>query len=91
MACTLCFHRFANALIYYGISLLLPETSDNIYLSFFVSGAVEIPGYVLAQIALTYAGRKWPLFVTMLVGGVALLCTMAVPDGDWLFSVSIIL
>ena len=74
--------RFANALIYYGISLLLPTMSkQSVHLAFFISGAVEIPGYIIAQLSLMYAGRKYSLCVTMLVGGTALLCTMAVPDG----------
>ena len=70
-------------MIYYGISLFIPTMGGNDFLSFFISGAVEIPGYLIAQLSITYVGRRLPLCVTMVIGGIALFSTMAVPDSKW--------
>lgn len=67
-------------MIYYGISLFIPSLAADDYLSFFVSGAVEIPGYLVAQLSIRYLGRRLPLCVAMVVGGLALLITLAVPE-----------
>jgi OCT family organic cation transporter-like MFS transporter 4/5 len=74
--------RFSNALIYYGVSLFVPRLAGDDFLNFFISGAVEIPGYLIAQVSIRYFGRRIPLCVTMLVGGIALLVTMAIPEGE---------
>jgi OCT family organic cation transporter-like MFS transporter 4/5 len=55
--------------------------AGNEYLNFLISGAVEIPGYFVAGVSIRYFGRRWPLCVTMAVGGIALLVTMGIPDG----------
>jgi len=68
--------------MYYGISLYIPRFSGDDYLNFFISGAVEIPGYIFSQLAVRYVGRRKPLIFTLIVAGVALLVTMAIPDGE---------
>lgn len=78
-----CESRFSNALIYYGVSLFIPRLGGNDFLNFFIVGAVEIPGYLIAQVSIRYFGRRIPLCITMLVGGASLLVTMAIPDGEY--------
>lgn len=56
----------------------------NAYLNFFLSGAVEIPGYAVAQLSIAYLGRRYPLCGMMAIAGIALICTMVVPDGQHL-------
>jgi len=74
------FNWFVNSLVYYGLSLNTSNLGGDPYVNFFISAAVEIPAYIFCQLALMYMGRRWPLSGTMLLGGIALLCTMAVPE-----------
>ncbi len=67
------------SLVYYGLSLNTSNLGGNDYLNFLVSGAVEVPAYILGQVSLVYLGRRLPLCTTMVAGGVALLLTLAVP------------
>ncbi|XP_074656215.1 organic cation transporter protein-like [Tubulanus polymorphus] len=68
------FNWFVNSLIYYGLALSSEEMGGNIYLSIFISGAVEIPSYVLTCFVLNRIGRQRTLVFMMLLGGVACLC-----------------
>ena len=61
-------------------SNLLPQS--NYYLNNFVSGAVEVPAYLLGMLCQMKLGRKWPVVVSMLIAGGALLALMAVPKGN---------
>ncbi len=73
--------RFVNSAVYYGLSLGSSNLGGNDYLNFLISGAVEFPAYFMAQMTLAYLGRRWPLTGCMVIGGGALLFTMAVPGG----------
>ncbi|XP_072036718.1 organic cation transporter protein-like [Amphiura filiformis] len=65
-----------NSLIYYGISLNIPNLGTNDYLAFFVSGLVEIPAYMYAIWACQhFGGRKLNLAGTLLISGVTCLIT----------------
>ncbi|XP_046393817.1 organic cation transporter protein-like [Ischnura elegans] len=71
---------------YYGLSWNTSNLGGNDYLNFIISGVVEIPGYTFALLTLNRWGRKLPLCGSMLIGGLALLLTLAVPeDMNWLF------
>ncbi|XP_077976908.1 organic cation transporter protein-like [Glandiceps talaboti] len=73
-----------NSLVYYGLSLNTSSLGGNDYLNAFISGAVEIPAYILSiYIQETFLGRRWSLFVTMVLGGVACILTLAVPDCEY--------
>ena len=74
-------YRFVNSFVYYGLSLNTSNLGGNAYLNFAIAAGVEIPGYVIMQVATQYGGRRWLLCSTMVLAGVALLCTMAVPHG----------
>ena len=74
------FNWFVNSLVYYGLSLNVGNLSVNIYLAHVISGAVEIPAYIMCQIILpSPLGRRVSLCGTMLLGGLALLLTSAFP------------
>ena len=72
-------------MVYYGLSLNSSQlvSGDNDYVTFAVSGAVEIPAYVAVLLALSGLGRRRPLCAAMIVAGGALLCLMAIPEGKW--------
>ncbi|XP_077977749.1 organic cation transporter protein-like [Glandiceps talaboti] len=69
------FNWFCNSMVYYGLSLNTDGLAKNAYISFFVSGAVEIPAYILCYFLLDRTGRRPLLFVFMLIGGVVLIIT----------------
>ena len=69
-------------MVYYGLSLNSSNLGGNDYINFFISGAVEFPAYLFCQLTLHYIGRRWSLAGTMIVGGISLLCILAVPKGE---------
>lgn len=75
------FFMFVNALVYNGLTLNIANLEVNDYLSFTINGAVEIPAYLLSWPLLARIGRRWPLCLSMLLGGLACASTMFVPVG----------
>ncbi|CAH1795062.1 unnamed protein product [Owenia fusiformis] len=69
----------ATSLIYYGLSLNASGFAGNKYLNFFVSGAVELPAYALGIFILSRFGRRIPLCIYLLIGGVALIIAGTIP------------
>ncbi|KAI8503342.1 hypothetical protein Bbelb_191630 [Branchiostoma belcheri] len=68
-----------NTLVYYGISLNLSALSGNVYLNFAISGLIEIPANLLPIFLLNKFGRRWPLCVLLLAGGVACIVAFFIP------------
>ncbi|XP_034664553.1 organic cation transporter protein [Drosophila subobscura] len=75
------FDWFVNSGVYYGLSWNTNNLGGNQLLNFMISGAVEIPAYVLLLFTLNRWGRRSILCGTMLIAGVSLLLTIAVPSG----------
>ncbi|XP_070542002.1 organic cation transporter protein-like [Ptychodera flava] len=69
-----------NSLVYYGLSLNTDLLAGNRYLNFFLSGAVEIPAYILSAIIVSYFGRRIPLCIFHVVGGIACIITGFIPE-----------
>ncbi|CAH1801726.1 unnamed protein product [Owenia fusiformis] len=65
---------FAASVGYYGLSLSISTLAGSKYLNFFISGAVEIPAYILAMFVLRKYGRRIPLCVYFVIGGIS--CTV---------------
>ncbi|KAH8342588.1 hypothetical protein KR067_006205, partial [Drosophila pandora] len=79
------FDWFVNSGVYYGLSWNTNNLGGNQLVNFMISGAVEIPGYVLLLFTLNRWGRRSILCGTMLIAGVSLLATIFVPsDMNWL-------
>ncbi|KAH8306182.1 hypothetical protein KR018_003604, partial [Drosophila ironensis] len=79
------FDWFVNSGVYYGLSWNTNNLGGNQLVNFMVSGAVEIPGYVLLLFTLNRWGRRSILCGTMLIAGLSLLATIFVPsDMNWL-------
>ncbi|CAG9824175.1 unnamed protein product [Phaedon cochleariae] len=79
------FDWFANNITYYGLSWNTNNLGGNPYLNFVISGAVEIPAYVFLMLFLNVLGRRNLMCGCMILAGIALLLTMAVPkDQQWL-------
>jgi len=64
---------FVNSASYYGLTLAAGGTGGDLYTATALSGAVEIPAYVLANFLLGSMGRRFTLGAFMIVGGLACL------------------
>ncbi|ESO85015.1 hypothetical protein LOTGIDRAFT_131162 [Lottia gigantea] len=63
-------------MVFYGLGLNVGNLGGNIYLNFTISNVVETIAYVLCLLLLDRMGRKTLLCTSMLVGGIACLCTI---------------
>ncbi|XP_076358159.1 organic cation transporter 1-like isoform X1 [Tachypleus tridentatus] len=73
-----------NAVVYSGLSLGASQLGVNAYLAFAISSLVEIPADLLVWYAMDAWGRRWVTCGTMLVGGLACICTIFIPnDNVW--------
>ncbi|XP_038073511.1 organic cation transporter protein-like [Patiria miniata] len=73
------FTWFVNSLVYYGLSLNTDSLAGNPYLNFFLSGAVEIPAYIVSSAVVTWFGRRLPLCIFHVAGGIACIVTAFIP------------
>lgn len=57
----------------------------NLYLDFFISGAVELPAALLILITIDRIGRRLPFAIGNIVAGIACLLTAFLPEGNFQF------
>ncbi|XP_067132180.1 uncharacterized protein [Centruroides vittatus] len=78
------FGWIVNSIVYTGLSLGATLLGVNDYLGFAISGLVEIPGLLISWFAMERLGRCWVICLTMVIGGLACMCTAFVPaDFIW--------
>ena len=73
--------RFVNSLVYYGLSQGISELSGSVYWNLFIAGVMEISALVICVFALERVGRRWPIAICMIVGGLACLAFVPLPQG----------
>ncbi|XP_019622641.1 PREDICTED: organic cation transporter protein-like [Branchiostoma belcheri] len=79
------FNWAVNSLVYYGISLNTSALSGNVYLNFAMSGLVEIPAYLGSIYLLNKFGRRWPLCILLVFGGISCIVAFFIPKSlGWL-------
>lgn len=54
----------------------------NLYLDFFISGAVELPAALLILVTIDRIGRRLPFGIGNIVAGIACLITAFLPEGN---------
>lgn len=83
---------FSLYLVYYGLVLNLSNIGGNIYINTIISGLVEIPSILISVVILLKMGRRIPLCLTMVAGGIACLLTTILPsDTDEWISLSLVM
>ncbi|KAF5914867.1 hypothetical protein HPG69_010933 [Diceros bicornis minor] len=85
--CTLIlmFAWFTSAVVYQGLVMRLGILGGNLYIDFFISGVVELPGALLILLTIERLGRRLPFAASNIVAGVACLVTAFLPEGiPWL-------
>ncbi|XP_055600544.1 carcinine transporter-like isoform X1 [Uranotaenia lowii] len=71
---------FVNETVYLGLSYYGPSMGENQYLSFFLSSLVEIPSYIVCWIIMDRYGRRWPMCMLMIMGGISCVATVLLPE-----------
>ncbi|CAG0890029.1 unnamed protein product [Cyprideis torosa] len=85
MTLNMWYNWFTNSFVYYGLSLSGGSLVSNVYLNIVLGGLVEIPAYILAIFLLLHKGRRLPLCLFEVVGGVCLLVIAVVPRQTFAF------
>ena len=68
--------RFVVCMVYYGLGLGVNLLGGNIFLNAFMSGAIEIPSYIIVIPIMNKLGRRWTTVVSLVVASVAcFICT----------------
>ncbi|XP_077977092.1 organic cation transporter protein-like [Glandiceps talaboti] len=77
----LVYNWIANTLVYYGLSFNTSNLGGNDFVNCFLAGAVEVPAYLLGIVIMDNRrlGRRWSMFYTMVIGGIACITASFVP------------
>lgn len=81
MMINMTFNWVVQAIVYYGLSLSTSSLGIDPYISFVISGAIEIPAYSSCIFVAEWFGRKRTTFFTLILAGIACCCTSLVPYG----------
>ncbi|KAK0050168.1 organic cation transporter protein [Biomphalaria pfeifferi] len=84
------FNWLVNSLVYYGLSLNTENLAGSPYVNFCIAGAVEIPAYAICILLLNRVGRRWPLIISMYMGGIACILSECIPSNSDTATVKII-
>lgn len=79
---TLLNFRFADSIVYYGLSLSVTDFGLDIYLTQLAFGAVEFPARISCIFLLEWFGRKKVQAGLLLVSGVLCLIIAGIPEGE---------
>ncbi|XP_038058409.1 organic cation transporter protein-like [Patiria miniata] len=72
---------FVASMVYYGLSLSTSSLGIDDYVAAFVSGALEIPSYLMCWFVMEKYGRRFTMFAFFMFGGLFCLATIFVPLG----------
>ncbi|KAL1431771.1 hypothetical protein MTO96_013875 [Rhipicephalus appendiculatus] len=75
-----CFSWTANTMVYNGLSFAVSSMGISDYVSFAISGAVEVPGVCLAWYFMDRHGRRPVMLFNMLLGGLACIAIVFAPS-----------
>ena len=68
--------------IYSQIVQNIISPTGNPYMNFGMAGVVELPAYIICMVILNKVGRRWPLIISMYIGGIACILSGVLPEGE---------
>ncbi|ELU12744.1 hypothetical protein CAPTEDRAFT_108865, partial [Capitella teleta] len=71
--------RALNTMVYYGLSYNTPNLDGDMYLNFFIGQLVEIPSVAATMYLIYKVGRRWPLCLFHVFGGIVCIASPFVP------------
>lgn len=74
--------RFADSIVYYGLSLSVTDFGLDIYLTQLAFGAVELPARLSCIFTLEWFGRKKMQSILLLLSGLICLILTGIPEGE---------
>jgi hypothetical protein len=77
--------RFANSLVYYGLTLNSGSLVGDPHLMLFISGIIEVPAYLLSAKIIDILGRRPVISFCLVSGGLACICTTYFPQSKLSF------
>ena len=81
---TITLFRIAVTLCYYGLSISTNDLGGNRYIASMLSGAMEIPGYLLCYIGLEKYGGRLSFMLSSGASGLCLLITPVLFKGKYI-------
>lgn len=80
------------AVVYHGLNLSTSTLGINIFISFMISGAIEIPAYLISIVIIERPsfGRRRSTAITFLIGGIACLLIIFIAPGPYRAAVGMI-
>eukprot|EP00057_Strongylocentrotus_purpuratus_P005121 XP_003730263.1 PREDICTED: solute carrier family 22 member 15-like [Strongylocentrotus purpuratus] len=73
---------FTASMVYYGLTMNAGNLGSNVYISFALSGLVELPAYLFGFLVLNRTGRRKAMAASMFVGGVSCLSLLLISKED---------
>ncbi|XP_041344789.1 solute carrier family 22 member 13-like [Pyrgilauda ruficollis] len=74
--------RFADSIVYYGLSLSVTDFGLDIYLTQLAFGAVELPARISCIFLLEWFGRKKVQGILLFLAGLICLILTGIPEGE---------
>ncbi|CAD5112779.1 DgyrCDS1990 [Dimorphilus gyrociliatus] len=68
-----------NTMVYYGVCFHFPNLYGDLYINFALGGLVEIPSVAVTLFLLYKVGRRWPLCLMQIVGGIMCIIIPFIP------------
>ncbi|KAG8438018.1 hypothetical protein GDO86_008630 [Hymenochirus boettgeri] len=76
----LSFVWFSTSFAYYGLAMDLQKFDVSIYLIQVIFGAVDFPSKIISTAAMIYIGRRFTQTFSLILGGLAIMANIFVPD-----------
>ncbi|XP_021943045.1 solute carrier family 22 member 15 isoform X2 [Folsomia candida] len=81
---------FVNSVVYYGLTLASDKLGSNIYVSTMLSGIVELPAYFITALLIDWLGRRLPLSIFMVIGGISCILIEVINHPEVIFILALV-